>query len=157
MKNKKGFKYYLRLYALIMSVYVIFTVIMAATNDWTFDPLQLASVVYLPIMFVVFLFLFDSIFGTIFKPKTLVRDEEFTAFAKKAANAMDEKENFTIEDFRRLQESDKFQKALRHAFDITIDGETEEMNTNYLEKKFKKDTIEGKALRIVLDEVKKMI
>jgi uncharacterized membrane protein len=157
MKNKKGLKYYFKLYLLLLTVYLGITVVMAALNDWTFEPTQLASVTYLPILFIVFLYVFDTIFGMVIKPKHKVGEEELDKFLKQVTIEVEKEKDFTIEDYRRLQENDRFQKALNHSFDIYKNGETKEMNLAFLEKKFKKDTVEGKAMIIVLDEVKKML
>lgn len=155
MKTKRDLKYYFKLYILILGVYAATTVILAAINDWEFLPTQLASVAYLPILFVLFLFVFNSFFDFFFKPKKQVEEDVFNNFAKNVVSKMND--DFTLEDYRRLQESDSFQKSLRHAYEITENGETRDMNLAFLQKKFKKDTLEGKALSIVLNEVKKMI
>lgn len=158
MKNKKGFKHYIRMYLLLLVVYTGMTVVVAAMNSWDFDSQQLVSILYLPIIFVLFLFVFDTIFALIFKPKGKTdSDDDFKSFGRRVTSEMKKKDMFSIEDYRRLQESDRFQKALHHAFEIYENGEKPEMNIVFLEKKFKKDSIEGKAMTIVLDEVKKTI
>lgn len=157
MKSKKGLKYYFRLYLLLITVYGGITVIMAAMNDWTFESTQLLSVLYLPVLFIIFMYIFDLIFSLIFKPKAKTVEDDLQNFVEKVVIEVQKEKEFTIEDFRRLQESDRFQKALHHSFDIYKNGETKDMNLSFLEKKFKKDTVEGKAMVIVLNEVKKMI
>ena len=64
--------------------------------------------------------------------------------------------SYDIEDFRKLRESSKFQKALNHAFKISSEGEYKGVTFEFLEKKFKKGTLEYKAIIIVIEEAKKM-
>jgi hypothetical protein len=61
---------------------------------------------------------------------------------------------FLLEDFRRLQNSQKFQETLKIAFAISKNGETETANLEKLEKKFEKRTVEYKAMLYVIPFVK---
>lgn len=153
MKNKKGLMYYIRYYLILLSAYVVLVLISTAMNDWEFNNGQLISIAYLPLTFVLFLFLFDRLIDKVIKPKNKEVEDKYTLFVKGVVEKIDQREKFLIEDYNQLRENDKFQKALKHAFDIVQNGETEEMNVNFLRKKFKKDTIEDKAMKVVLEEV----
>jgi len=159
MKNKRGFKHYLKFYALIVIVYFIYVSILAITNGG-YDPVLLLSIGYLPIMFIFFVFMFDTLLDPLFnrfkKPKTN-EASLYKEFFQKMTYEVNEQCDFTIEDFRRLRENEKFQKGLQQAFKIKNNGETNELNFVLLEKKFKKNTREYQAMIVVINEVKKMM
>ena len=65
MRNKRGFKHYVKFYLLILAVYFIYVSILAINNKG-YDPFLLFSVLYLPILFIFFVFLFDTLLDPIF-------------------------------------------------------------------------------------------
>lgn len=159
MKNKRGFKHYLRFYILIVVVYFIYVSILAISNKG-YDTFLLLSILYLPIMFIFFVFLFDTLLDPIFnrfKKSKSSEADSYKVFFQKITYQVNEQCDFTIEDFRRLRESEKFQKALQQAFRVKNVGETDELNFTLLEKKFKKNTREYEAMIVVISEVKKMM
>lgn len=153
MENKKGLKYYIRYYLILLLAYIVLVLISTSMNDWVWNTGQLISIAYLPLTFVVFMFIFDRIFAKFMKPKKTSDKDQYSLFVRKVVEELQEKENFIIEDYNQLRENDRFQKAMKHAYEIVENGETEEMNVEFLRKKFKKDTVEGKAMNIVLEEV----
>lgn len=159
MRNKRGIKHYLKFYLLILVVYFIYVSILAITNKG-YDPFLLFSVIYLPVLFIFFVFLFDTLLDPIFnrlgkrKPNDANLYKEFFQVVTYQVN---EQCDFSIEDFRRLRENERFQKGLQQAFRIKNDGETDELNFALLEKKFKKNTREYEAMNVVIEEVKKMM
>ncbi len=160
MKNKKGFKHYLRFYGFVVLAYTIYVLLLSyQTGEFT---LALGlSIVYLPILFVALVYLFDSImepfFNRLAKGKKTNEQQQYQEFFQVLTNKVNTDCDFSIEDFRRLRENDRFQKALQQAFRILHDGETPELNFTLLEKKFKKNTREHEALEVVISEVKKMM
>jgi len=159
MKNKRGFKHYLKFYALIVVVYFIYVSILAITNGG-YDAVLLLSIVYLPVLFIFFVYMFDSLLDPLFnrikKPKSSEANL-YKEFFQVITYQINEQSDFSIEDFRRLRENEKFQKGLQQAFKIKSNGETEELNFVLLSKKFKKGTREYEAMNIVIEEVKKMM
>ena len=100
-------------------------------------------------MFIFFVFMFDTLLDPLFnrfkKPKTN-EASLYKEFFQKMTYEVNEQCDFTIEDFRRLRENEKFQKGLQQAFKIKNNGETNELNFVLLEKKFKKNkNVRGKA------------
>lgn len=155
MKNKRGLKHYLRFWILASIVYTIYIIVLSIRDGFTVE--LFLPVLYLPLVFTFLLFVFDMIFDRIWPQKGKKEDDEFNSFIKKTTFEVNEQLELSIEDFRRLRENEKFQKSLYQAYQIYLIGETEEINFVFLDKKFKKDTIEFKAMEVVVNEVKKMM
>jgi hypothetical protein len=136
-------------------IYVIYLIINGFSSGGI-EPALLLSITYLPLLFTLFLFVFDSIFDRILPSKEKKADDAYQVFIKQTTKKVNENLALSIEDFRRLRENEKFQKALYQAYQIYLNGENEDINYVFLEKKFKKDTNEYKALEIVVHEVKEM-
>ncbi len=156
MKNKRGFKYYVRFYLIVLVVYLAYISYLAFTGEG-YDTTLLLSAAYLPLGFTFFLFLFDTLFDRIFPSKDKKSDDEFTKFLQLTTKRVNEDLEFSIEDFRRLRDNEKFQKSLWQLYQIKLFGETEEINFVMIRKKFKKDTREYKAVEVVIEEVQKMM
>ncbi|AIO18251.1 hypothetical protein KQ51_00363 [Candidatus Izimaplasma bacterium HR1] len=155
MKNKRGFKHYLRFWMLATVLYSAYVIFISSRDGMELS--FILSAVYLPIVFTFLLFAFDTVFDRIWPQKDKKSDQEFDEFLKKTTYKVNEELELSIEDFRRLRENEKFQKSLYQVYQIYLIGETEEINFIFLEKKFKKDTTEYVALEIVVKEVKKMM
>ena len=56
---------------------------------------------------------------------------------------------FLVEDYRHLQESKRFQDALKTAYLISQSGEESRISLDHLEKKFEKRTVEYRAMQFV--------
>ena len=112
---------------------------------------------YLPILFIGFLYVFNSVLDKFFPPKDNSVQDEFADFLKAVTTKVNNEGDFGIEDFNKLKDSERFQKVLFQTFQIKQHGETDEFNFRKIEKRFKKGSLEYKAASIVLDEVKKMM
>ncbi|MDP2424969.1 MAG: hypothetical protein Q8M70_01230 [bacterium] len=153
MKNqRKPLKYYLLMYVLIMLFTGGYTVFMLIRG--TLEVSDLWLMLTMPVLFVFFLFLFDTLRAKIFskKPKVDLQKE----FLMKVSEQLRATNEFGIEDYRKLQLNQRFQDSLRIAYTIASQGETEDKNLSRLEKKFDKRTIEGKAMHIVARFVKEL-
>lgn len=137
----------------IYALYLTFLFIRAGEIDWVL----LSSVIYMPIVFIVMLILFDLIMAKFMPKKFRKVEDRYREFINVAAKKVNDIDGFNLEDFRRLRESEKFQKALYQCFTIYENGETESLNFTYLAKKFKPSSNESKALEIVINETKEMI
>ena len=156
MRPQRNFKYYFRLYLISLVVYLGYVAFLAVQNDG-FDMTLLFGATYIPIMFILFMFVFDKLFDKIFPSKEKKETDLFKVFLQRVTKLIEEQLDFSIEDFRRLRTNNRFQKALYHAYLISEQGETEDINIKFLEKKFKNGTNEAKAMEIIIDEVKKMM
>lgn len=152
-KYLKSKTYYLLLLALsfaIMGISLLYKYIKGTST--TTDVLALFAV---PAFFVGFMLLFDYIMQKIADRKKK-KDYE-GLFLEAVAAKMRASNQFLIEDFRHLQISEKFQNAVRIAYLITKEGESEGRSIANLEKKFEKRTLEYKALQYVIEVVKEQL
>jgi hypothetical protein len=156
MNNKKGLKYYGIIFGVSVVALAIYIVYLGYQSGGI-DTALLFSLLYVPFIFTLFLFVFDKLFDFIFPSKGKKKDDLFSKYLKVVSTAIQTKYNFSIEDYRRLRENPKFQKALEQAFRILENGETEEISFEFLQKKFKKDSNEFLAMVVVIEEVKKMM
>lgn len=161
MKNSRGIKYYVRFYLIILIGYLIYITLDAYNNSWDFRTDMIIGITYIPLMFVAFVYIFDTILEKIFPRMKSIRqnkpNDQYKEFLNVCTNRINDELQLGIEDFRRLRENERFQKALHQAYEITENGETEAVNFLFLKKKFKNNTKEYKAINIVLDEVEKMM
>lgn len=156
MRPEKNLKYYFRLYILAVVVYLGYVSFLAYQNGG-YDVALLFGATYIPLLFIAFMFVFDKLFDKLFPSREKKQNTAYQSFVKTVTNAIDTELDFSIEDFRRLRQDAKFQKALYHAYLITEQGETDEFNIVFLEKKFKKDSNEARAMEIIIREIKKMM
>jgi len=157
MGQKKNFKYYLLIFGIAMLAILIYTVINWVSTG-TFQIGMLWSALVFPLLFTTFFFVFDKIFEKLFPKQKKLQGEkdDINNFVNKMNAAMDKDGGFSITDYRTLQESERFQKTLKQLYSIKKDGETEDLTMDYLSKKFKKSTVEYKAIQIIIEELKKM-
>lgn len=154
MKKGKNLRYYLRIF-LLSSIGLISYIIYMSIRNGEFDADLYGNLIFVPVFFVIFTFSFDFIVNLIFGEKEISMND-YNKFVKITGDAIEASGNYDIEDFRKLRESSKFQKALNHAFKIVSEGEYKEVTFEFLEKKFKKGTLEYEAIMIVIAEAKKM-
>ena len=156
MKNTRGWKNYAIFYGFALIFYFIYISVLALQNDG-YDPGLLIGTIYLPVIFVGLMFVFDTIFDTILSRGKRKEKSDFDAFARSCTLEIQKQCDFSLEDFRRLRQNSRFQKALQQAYRIKTEGETDELNMVVLEKKFKKNTREAIALEIVIKQLGKSI
>ena len=158
MKQVKSLKHYLLIFVIATFAIFLFSTIDAIQNG-SYDTQLLLTGAVAPGTFTILLFIFDKIFDLIF-PKKLknknVSKDNYSTFLNVMNNEMSLQTKLSIEDYRRLRDSERFQKALRQAFRIFEDGESQDISYEYLIKKFKKDSREHTAMKVVVNEVKKL-
>jgi hypothetical protein len=159
MRQTKGFKYYLMIFGIAVFALLVYTVFDALKNGALRWEMLLIAIV-IPIIFTALLYMFDRIFDFAFKKfsknKQQDNKEGYEAFLNMINKVVEEQTDFSIEEYRHLRVSDRFQKALKQVYKVYEDGETPELSYAYLQKKFKKNTNEFVALNIVIEEVKKL-
>ncbi|MFA7075610.1 MAG: hypothetical protein WC152_02965 [Candidatus Izemoplasmatales bacterium] len=149
-KFKKPFKFYVIMF-LILSLAVAGYSIYRILKDST-PVSELFSLWFLPLIFILIYFGSDALMEKIFNKKKQINYEAM--FIEEIANRMRESNEFLVEDYRRLQINDKFQDSLKIGYQIYLNGEDEVFSISKLEKKFKKGTIENKAIKYVLDYIR---
>jgi hypothetical protein len=149
-QHKKPFKYYIILFVGSFAVlgavtlYKFFTSGLVLTDIWT--------LIAMPVVFTGIYWGGDTIMQKIADKK--YRHDYEGRFLDAIGDLMRNANEFLIEDFRRLQDNQKFQETLKIAFAISKNGETETTNLEKLEKKFEKRTVEYKAMQYVIPFVK---
>lgn len=154
MNKEKDSKYYVRIFV-ISAIGVIAYLIYLSLNEDDFDIYNYGVLFIVPLFFTFITYMIDQISNLTFGLKRRKRGK-YDEFIYVTSTALKNRDLFAIEDFRKMRESVRFQKALNHVFQIISEGESEGVTYELLEKKFKKDTLEYKALQIVIEESKKM-
>ena len=156
MKKKKGLKYY-ALILVVSSIALAVYMVYLRFKDGEFDSELFQSLAYVPIMFTSLLFVFDLIFDKILPNKGKANNVKYDTYMKISSLAIKNECDFTIEEYTKLRSEQKFQKGLAQAFRIYDNGENDDFNFEFLERKFKKGTNEYEAFQIVIREVKKLM
>ena len=148
-EHKKPFKFYLYMFIFAIILVTIYTIYSLTQGDVVASDLIVMWL--LPFIFVGFYYGFDSLMDRFSKKKNKINYE--VKFLEAISERMRNSNEFLVEDYRKLQINEKFQKALRDAYHIHENGEDELYNFQRLEKKFRKDTIEYKAIQYVISFV----
>lgn len=156
MKNKKGLKYYATIFAFSTFALVLY-VIYLRFKDGEFDMEIILPLLYVPLVFTGFLFTFDRLFEKIFPNQKKKENTKYSYYIKTVGTAIEVQCDFGIEDYKKLRSNQKFQKGIEQAFRVYDKGETNDMDFEFLERKFKKSTNEYTAFQVVINEVKKMM
>jgi hypothetical protein len=152
-KTKKPIKYYLLLLTLAFVIMGLSTIYKAFTATVvTADFLYLFII---PVLFTAVYWGVDT-FAVKFSEKKAKKDFE-GQFLEIVTSRMRDSKEFLIEDFRHLQNSQKFQETMKNAFLITQKGEDENRSIERLEKKFEKRTLEYKAMQYVIPVVRQKL
>jgi len=149
-REKKPFKFYLLIFvfsALIVIAYTLYEVLARDT------PVSDVYAMWLmPFLFTFFYWGSDALILKFSKRKKKVDYE--AKFLDDISKRMRDSQEFLVEEFRRLQINSKFQEDLRKAYQIHQEGETEVFNIQKLERKYKKGTIEKRAMKHVIEYLK---
>jgi len=156
MKSKKGIKYY-ALILIFSTIALVIYLVYLRIKDGVFDSEVFQSLAIVPILFTSLLFLFDRIFDRIFPKKQGKVNVKFDTFLKTATVAIQNECSFSIEEYTTLRTDQKFQKGLGQAFRVYDKGENENLNIEFLERKFKKGSNDYDAFQVVIKVVKKMM
>lgn len=151
MKNgKKSKAHYLLLFVfsfLLMGIYVILNYLedrLALENVWVY--------LLIPFVFTGLYWGGDTLLQKIRDKRQKV--DYYGLFLDAVGERMRNSQAFLLEDFRRLQTSERFQDAVKTAYFIHQNGETEAIGLERLEKKFEKRSLEFKAMQYVVAYVR---
>lgn len=158
MNKTKGLKYYAFIFLVATVAIAIYVLILFLRGAYEGEPATLLTMFLIPVVFVGFLFIFDKIFNFILPARFKQQDvqkTEYEMFLEEVNKIVSNNMEVTLEEGRRLRESDRFQKSLSQVFTIIKHGENKALTYEYLQKKFKKDTKEYEAINLVIESVKK--
>lgn len=146
----KSWKYYLGFFAL--GLVVLGGVAIYKWIAGTYAVTDLWNALILPAIIAVFMYLSDLLVQKIADKKDRTNYEG--KFLDDVAERMRSVNRFSIEDFRRLKESPRFQEALKYGFAIIKNGETERFTIGHLEKRFDARSLEGRAIPFVVESIR---
>jgi hypothetical protein len=141
-------------------LFVVSFVMMGAYTGYkyfagTVETLDIWNLLVLPAIFTTVYWGGDSILQKIADKKKKIDYEGL--FLDAIGAMMRDSKAFLIEDFRHLQISTRFQDAMKTAYYISQNGESDHFNLDRLEKKFEKRSLEYKAMQFVIPFVKEKL
>ena len=145
-RQKKPFKFYLVIFllsALIIAIFSVYSIFVKGT-----PVSEIYTIWFMPLVFSVFYWGSDTLILKFSKRRKKIDYE--AKFLDEVSELMRNSKDFLVEDFRRLQINPKFQEDLRRAYTILKDGENEVLTIEKLENKYKKNTVEKKAMQYVV-------
>ena len=150
-QNKESVLYYVLIFVAISAGVAIFGLFPGRRGGLEYG--EWISIYWpYPVLVVVILFFYKRLTSKMFKK--LNKQNEEQNFVLHMSKFVKEELKFEVEDFRRLRESEKFQKALFDAYTIYQDGESNEINYDKLIQKFEPSTKEYQAVQIIIRETK---
>jgi hypothetical protein len=156
MNKKKGLKYYAFI-LIFSSIILVMYMLYLRFADGELDSELFQSLAIVPLLFTSLLFVFDLIFDKLLPKRGKVGNVKFDTYLKNTSAAIQNECNFSIEEYTKLRSNQKFQKGLGQAFRVYDNGETKDLNIEFLKRKFKKETNEYVAFQIVIKEVEKLM
>lgn len=149
-REKKPLKFYLLIFIFSAFIVVAYTLYEVLAQD---TPVSDVYTMWLmPFLFTFFYWGSDTLMLKFSKRKKKVDYE--AKFLNEISQRMRDSNEFLVEEFRRLQINPKFQEDLRRAYQIYKDGETEVFSIEKLERRYKKGTLEKRALKHVVEYLK---
>lgn len=146
---KKGLRYYSFIFGVsTVATFIYMAVTSFGGNDLTFDFIM--SILLLPFLFTLFLFIFDSLLRFILPKKKKPTKDLYAQFLIESTTILQKTNEFDIEDFTHFRNNEKFQRALKILFKIDQFGETPDANYKMVEKRFKKGSKEYQAIHYLI-------
>ncbi len=155
-RQKKPLKFYL--YVFIFSTVIIggYSLYEILANETPVS--EIYVVWFMPILFTVFYWASDSLILKITNRKSKnpkkKRKNEKSTFLDDISSRMRDSDEFIIEDYRKLKNSKKFQEDLDRAYMIFEQGETDVFTIAKLENKYRKNTVEKRAMKFIVEYLK---
>ncbi len=158
MNRTKGLKYYALVFGAALLGLIVYVLFQTITTDYTIDSQIIVYILVIPVVFTLFLFVFDRLFEAFmpnkFKVLSAKDKTEYDRFLDEVNSIINGKIELSLEDSRKLRDNEKFQKTLSQIFTIKKHGETEQLTYEYLQKKFKRNTNEFKIVSLVIETFK---
>ena len=149
-KFKKPLKFYILMFIILSLAVAGYTIYRIVKDDAPIT--EFYSLWALPLIFILIYYLSDLILDKVFNRKKKVNKED--EFIQEIAKRMNDSNEFLLEDFRRLQINPKFQETLKIGYQIYLNGENENFNIDKIERKFKKESIEKRATKHIINYLK---
>ncbi|MBN2877561.1 MAG: hypothetical protein JXL85_07915 [Bacilli bacterium] len=143
----KPFKFYLIIFLFSVALIVAYTLFMILGQGQTVSDVY--TLWFMPFIFTGIYYATDWIADRLNKKKK--RKDYEGSFLREISKTMQESNEFIIEEFRRLQVNKTFQDDLKKAYYIYSSEEDSTANIDRLEKKYRKGTLENRAIKFVVD------
>jgi len=144
---KKPLKFYIIIFVFSVVLVLGYTIYMLVFKDAMVSDLY--ALWFMPFLFTGFYYGSDILLDKFLNRKKKVDYE--SKFLDAISIRMRESGEFIVEEFRRLQNDQVFQKELKKAYYIYQNGESEVFSIDRLEKKYRKDSLEKRAMRFVIE------
>ncbi|MCK5732325.1 MAG: hypothetical protein KAH13_04850 [Tenericutes bacterium] len=146
-RTRKPFKFYFYIFIFSVVIVAAYSLYMIYSQGKTVSDVY--SLWFMPPLFTVFYYGSDWLIDKVTnrKKKPNYKDK----FLGDISEKMNGSKAFLVEEFRRLQHNIKFQEDLNRAYEIHSNGENEVFTIAKLEKKYRKDTLEFKAMKYVVE------
>ncbi|MFP4286252.1 MAG: hypothetical protein ACLFRI_01025 [Candidatus Izemoplasmataceae bacterium] len=151
-KNKDSLAYYALIFLGISIGLLIFGFLFPSRRDGLSYNEWIAAFWFYPFLVVFVIFFYRKVTKKMFK--RLDKQNEERQFVLHMSKVVKDELGYEIEDFRRLRENEKFQKALLDAYTIYQDGETQLINYDTLSRKFDPKSKEFDAVTLIIRELK---
>jgi uncharacterized membrane protein len=149
MKNEKGLKYYGVIFLVSVAAVALFIGFnLYRGTDMTLE--YTVGIAFVPFTFTLILFVTDRLIQA-FMPRKETEMDAYEKFLIESTELLKNDENFEIEDFKKLRESERFQRTLKQIYNIKTSNESEELNYKMVKKRFKKDTLEYRAVIKIIE------
>lgn len=148
--KKKPLKFYLGIFALSALIILGYSLYMILTDRA--EPIELVSLWFMPLVFTGIYYVGDVIIYKIANRRGKQNDQ--TEFLELISAKLRESGLFLLEDFRKMQLNQKFQENLKIAYQIWKNGESDLWTIAKLEKRFRPQTPESKAMDIVINTLR---
>ncbi len=150
---KKPMKFYFTIFVLTSLIVLGYSIYLFIAANAELQDLIILWI--LPFFFTMIYYGGDSLMQWIANKRKKIDYEGL--FLSEIGRRMNESKSFLIEEFRRLQTSEKFQTQVKVAYEIYQSGETENYTIEKLKKKFRADSIEGRAMVFVIEYVEEKL
>jgi len=149
-RQKKPLKFYLIIFLFSTVIIAGYSLYMIFVKNAVVSDIY--TLWFMPLLFTLFYWGSDTIILKFSNKKKKVDYE--AKFLDEISNEMRNSKEFIVEEFRRLQINQKFQDDLKKAYQIHKNGENGILTIEKLENKYKKNSIEKRAMKYVINYLK---
>jgi len=151
MRKKKGLAYYLRVLLSSFIAILLYGLYRLIRGQDTFTN-AVTSMAYLPFLVTFFLWFYDLVSTKLFS--RFDKRSEALEFNAHMSKKIREELDYQVEDFRRLREHHKFQRALEDLYQVYSLGESELINYEKINRQFRNDDPIKSVVDIMISETK---
>lgn len=149
-KQKRPLKFYLIIFGFSLLIVIGYTLYQILFNDA--EVADVYTLWFMPFIFTAFYYGSDWLILKLTNRKKKVDYE--AKFLDTISQRMRDANEFLVEEFRRLQINRRFQDDLNKAYLLLKEDRIDDASIERLERKYKKDSLEKRAMKYVVDYLK---